>query len=91
MGSPVVRTTQQPGFPPVYPMSMKTCLKGMNLSGETLPIPYVTLVFLITYHGTNILFTIRQIQTWLIAPFKRPERDEPDNEIFNNHVSMVRI
>ena len=26
-----------------------------------------------------------------MAPFKRPERDEPDNEAFNKRVSMLRI
>lgn len=35
-------------------------------------------------------FTL-QIETWLIAPYKKPERDLRENEIFNNHVSMVRI
>jgi hypothetical protein len=28
---------------------------------------------------------------WVIAPFKRPECDLPDNEVFNNHVSILRI
>ena len=32
-----------------------------------------------------------QLETWLISPFKRPERDLPENHQFNNHVSMVRI
>jgi hypothetical protein len=32
-----------------------------------------------------------KINTWLIAPYKKPERDLPDNTSFNNHVSMVRI
>jgi hypothetical protein len=27
----------------------------------------------------------------VVAPYKKPERDLPDNEVFNNHVSMVRI
>ncbi|KAL1937494.1 hypothetical protein VTO73DRAFT_13146 [Trametes versicolor] len=31
------------------------------------------------------------IESWLVAPYKKPERDLPDNEVFNNHVSMVRI
>jgi len=31
------------------------------------------------------------IDTWVVAPYKKPERDLPDNEIFNNHVSMLRI
>ena len=32
-----------------------------------------------------------QIYDWVVAPFKRPERDDPDNEAFNKHVSMLRI
>jgi hypothetical protein len=28
---------------------------------------------------------------WIIAPYKKPERDLPDNERFNNHLSMVCI
>jgi hypothetical protein len=36
-------------------------------------------------------FWITQLQTWVIAPYKKPERDLPQNEVFNNHVSMVRI
>ncbi|CAK5275896.1 unnamed protein product [Mycena citricolor] len=31
------------------------------------------------------------IDTWITAPYKKPERDLPDNEVFNNHVSMLRI
>ncbi|KAF5359914.1 hypothetical protein D9758_013965 [Tetrapyrgos nigripes] len=27
----------------------------------------------------------------VVAPFKRPEKDLPQNEVFNNYVSMVRI
>jgi hypothetical protein len=28
---------------------------------------------------------------WVVAPYKKPERDLPDNERFNNHLSMLRI
>ncbi|KAF7289251.1 DDE Tnp4 domain-containing protein [Mycena indigotica] len=28
---------------------------------------------------------------WVVCPFKKPERDEPDNTLFNNHVSFVRV
>ncbi|KJA25910.1 hypothetical protein HYPSUDRAFT_100788, partial [Hypholoma sublateritium FD-334 SS-4] len=31
------------------------------------------------------------IQTWVMAPYKKPESDLPDNGIYNNHVSMLRI
>lgn len=32
-----------------------------------------------------------QISAWIVAPFKKPERDIPENEVFNNHVSIIRI
>jgi hypothetical protein len=32
-----------------------------------------------------------QIEEWLVAPYKKPQRDLPDNNEFNNHLSMVRI
>ena len=32
-----------------------------------------------------------QLETWLVAPYKKPDRDLPENEEFNNHVSMVCI
>ncbi|KAI5825490.1 hypothetical protein K523DRAFT_222903, partial [Schizophyllum commune Tattone D] len=32
-----------------------------------------------------------QLQTWLVAPYKLPERNLPDNETFNTHLSFVRI
>ena len=32
-----------------------------------------------------------QIDDWVVAPYKRPERDLPDNEAFNKRVSMLRI
>lgn len=32
-----------------------------------------------------------QIDNWVIALYKRPERDLPDNEAFNKRVSMLRI
>lgn len=32
-----------------------------------------------------------KIDTWVVAPYKKPERDIPNNEVFNNHVSIVRI
>jgi hypothetical protein len=33
--------------------------------------------------------TILQISEWVVAPYKKPECDMPDNEVFNNHVSRV--
>ncbi|KIM77327.1 hypothetical protein PILCRDRAFT_76885 [Piloderma croceum F 1598] len=31
------------------------------------------------------------LETWVVSPYKKPERDIPKNEEFNNHLSMVRI
>ena len=32
-----------------------------------------------------------QINTWIIAPYKAPECNHPDNEVFNNHVLILYI
>jgi DDE superfamily endonuclease len=32
-----------------------------------------------------------KISAWVVAPYKKPECNLPDNEVFNNHVSQVRI
>ena len=32
-----------------------------------------------------------QLEPWIVSPYKKPERDEPENEEFNNHVFIVRI
>ena len=32
-----------------------------------------------------------QIDSWVVAPYKKPEHDHPDNEAFNKRVSMLRI
>ena len=32
-----------------------------------------------------------KISKWVVAPYKWPERDLPENDIFNNHVSIIRI
>ena len=32
-----------------------------------------------------------QLETWVVSPYKKPERDIPENEEFNNHLSMVHI
>ncbi|KAF8227500.1 hypothetical protein L208DRAFT_1013916, partial [Tricholoma matsutake] len=31
------------------------------------------------------------INTWIVTPYKKPEHDIPENEIFNNRVSMLCI
>jgi hypothetical protein len=38
-----------------------------------------------------ILTLYLKISAWVVAPYKKPKRDLPDNEVFNNHVSQVRI
>lgn len=44
------------------------------------------------FHPVVLDFTrLCQVDTWVVAPYKKPEHDIPDNEEFNNHVSMVRI
>ncbi|KIL57516.1 hypothetical protein M378DRAFT_33627, partial [Amanita muscaria Koide BX008] len=37
------------------------------------------------------LSLISKINTWIVAPYKKPDRDIPENEVFNNHLSMLRI
>lgn len=32
-----------------------------------------------------------QISNWVVGPYKAPERNEPNNEVFNNHISMLQI
>jgi hypothetical protein len=32
-----------------------------------------------------------KVDVWVVSPYKKPERDLPDNEEFNKHVSRVRI
>jgi hypothetical protein len=34
---------------------------------------------------------LNQLDNWLTAPYKKPASLLPDNETFNNHVSMLRI
>lgn len=37
------------------------------------------------------LLISEKLEVFLVEPYKMPEREEPDNEVFNNHVSIVRI
>ena len=39
----------------------------------------------------TVLNIHEQIDNWVVAPYKRPERDHPDNEAFSKRVSMLRI
>ena len=38
-----------------------------------------------------ILTMYIKISAWVVAPYKKPEYDLADNEIFNNHVSHIHI
>ena len=38
-----------------------------------------------------ILTFCLKISAWVVAPYKKPKRDLPDNEVFNSHVSQVCI
>ncbi|KAF9536532.1 hypothetical protein CPC08DRAFT_652079, partial [Agrocybe pediades] len=31
------------------------------------------------------------VEIWVVSPYRKPESEEPSNEVYNNHVSMVRI
>jgi hypothetical protein len=42
------------------------------------------------YHSIYSLWFF-QVDVWIVSPYKKPERDLPDNEEFNKHVSRVRI
>jgi len=39
----------------------------------------------------SICSSHHQIEVWVVAPFKKPESDDPENTIFNNQVSIIRI
>lgn len=32
-----------------------------------------------------------QLKPWLMTPYRKPEKDLPDNQIFNQHVSMIHV
>lgn len=73
---------------------MKTYLRDRNLSGQTLHIRSVESVSSVQENLNSLhsdALQLIQIATWITAPYKKPERDLPDNERFNNHVSMIRI
>ena len=64
----------------------------MNGLGRTLPIRSVTPVVLLQDDVQPLIYrTPEQINTWITAPYKAPERNDPDNALFNNHVSILRI
>jgi hypothetical protein len=53
---------------------------------------YPVSVILCTQSLTIIYsFWFFQVDIWIVSPYKKPERDLPDNEEFNKHVSRVRI
>ena len=67
--------------------STSTSLKMESGSGLTLRTQYVpkcTSVFF-------ILTTYLKISGWVVAPYKKPKCNLPDNEVFNNHLSHICI
>ena len=63
--------------------------KGWQVDLGRLSISSV-LAFLVFEYGLSS-DTLVKIQVWLVAPYKKPEADGPENTRFNNHVSMVHI
>jgi len=41
--------------------------------------------------SSSLLTHPHKIDTWIVSPYKKPEQNLPDNEVFNNHVSRVQI
>lgn len=41
-------------------------------------------------HDNSCLMS-NQIQTWVVAPYRAPERSHPNNAMFNEHVSKLCI
>ncbi len=69
-------------------MNMKIFCRAKSSFGLTLLIRCVSST---SPRCSSRLTVLDQIETWVIAPYKKPERDLPENAVFNNHVSMVRI
>ena len=67
--------------------STTTSSRMVSGSGPTRHTQYV----LACISMSPILTTHLKISAWVVAPYKKPERDLPDNEIFNNHLSHIRI
>lgn len=49
------------------------------------------MVRLLSFCTNTVIIKPYQIDDWLTAPYKKPASLLPDNETFNNHVSMLRI
>lgn len=47
-------------------------------------------MYIIIQGGTTAL-NFDQIDDWIVSPYKSPEKECNDNEIFNNYVSMVHV
>jgi DDE superfamily endonuclease len=85
MVSLVAFTTRQHGMKLEWQKNTKTCWTMVTGSGLILRIQCV---FSSPFELSD---TVTKIQVWLVAPYKKPEADRPENTQFNNHVSMVRI
>lgn len=66
--------------------NMRICSPMASGSGLTLHIRSALCVFFI-----NKYLTFFQLDSWVTAPYKKPESLADDNETFNNHVSILRI
>ena len=82
----LTRTRGLPGSEPVRvvgPLQI-TMESGSGLTPCTQYVPKCTSVFL-------ILTTYLKISGWVVAPYKKPERNLPNNKVFNNHLSHICI
>jgi hypothetical protein len=87
MDTQAAHTIQLLGRKRRSPRNTRTSSKMESGSGLIRHTQYVPSVLLVSPILTNFL----KISAWVVAPYKKPERDLPDNEVFNNHVSHVCI
>jgi DDE superfamily endonuclease len=86
MVSLVAFMTRQRGMKLEWRKSIMTCWRMVTGSGLILRIQCD-----FSFQFESLSDTVTKIQVWLVAPYKKPEADRPENTRFNNHVSMVRI
>lgn len=69
------------------PTNGKLFFLTASLSGQTQLIQYM-----ISFSVFPLCVPIPlQIKTWLVAPYKKPKGNLPENKEFNNQVSMIHI
>lgn len=86
MGAPEVPTTLWPSRTPASFSNGLTSFLMASGFGLTRHTRSVFIIF-----GFDCLLTAHQLDTWLTAPYKKPESLEPEKETFNNHLSILRI